>query len=184
MTVILGRPSPSGSGNCRLITAASTGETRYHEFPVPQYPPDEPWEVESEGPFWATYLKGVVALMNRSGNIPPFDAVISTSVPLGGGLSSSAALEAATYQFIEQLCPTLQLKSLKAVALLCRQAEQRYAHINNSHDRQPAKETSGTVDQFTSLMATDKNLLIVDCRQVLIRVCACVEIVVSPFQDT
>ena len=153
MTVILGRPSPCGSGNCRLITAASTGEARYHEFPVPQYPPDEPWEVESEGPFWATYLKGVVALMNRSGNIPPFDAVISTSVPLGGGLSSSAALEAATYQFIEKLCREIKLVSLAKKALLCQEAEHRYAHVR-----------CGIMDQFVSLMGSDKHVLFLDCR--------------------
>ena len=164
VTVILGRPSPSGSRNCRLITAASTGETGYHEFPVPQFPNDEPWEVETEGPFWATYLKGVVALMNRSGSIPPFDAIIATSVPLGGGLSSSAALEAATYHFIEQLCPRLKL-SPKDVAQLCQEAEERYVHNHpGSSDRLSARESSTSIDQLTSLMATDKNLLSIDCR--------------------
>ena len=155
VTVILGRPSPSGSGNCRLITAASTGETGYHEFPVPQYPSPKPWEVESEGPFWATYLKGVVALMNRTGSIPPFDAIIATSVPLGGGLSSSAALEAATYQFIEQLCPGVQLGSLTEKALLCQAAEHRYARVR-----------CGIMDQFVSLMGKEKHALFIDCRWV------------------
>ncbi|CAI8054258.1 Galactokinase [Geodia barretti] len=135
VTVILGRPSPSGSRNCRLITAASTGETGYHEFPVPQFPKDEPWEVETEGPFWATYLKGVVALMNRSGSIPPFDAIIATSVPLGGGLSSSAALEAATCRFIESE------RSTDMPRVRC-----------------------GIMDQFVSLMGSEKNALFIDCR--------------------
>ena len=173
MTVILGRPSPSGSGNCRLITAASTGETGYHEFPVPQYPSPKPWEVESEGPFWATYLKGVVALMNRTGSIPPFDAIIATSVPLGGGLSSSAALEAATYQFIEQLCPDLQLPTLTHKALLCREAEQRYVRLAAVHsDQRSTRESSGTVDQFTSFMATDKHVLSIDCRYMYTCTCS------------
>ena len=166
VTVILGRPSPSGSGNCRLITAASTGETGYHEFPVPQFPDDEPWEVESEGPFWATYLKGVVALMNRSESIPPFDAIIATSVPLGGGLSSSAALETATYHFIEQLCPRLKL-SPKDVAQLCQEAEERYAHSHpGSSDRLSAREPTCSTDQLTSLVATDKHLISMDCRYI------------------
>ena len=153
MTVILGRPSPSGSGNCRLITAASTGETGYHEFPVPQYPAEQPWEVESEGPYWATYVKGVVALMNRFSSIPPFDAVIATSVPLGGGLSSSAALEVATCQFIEQLCPVLRLSLPVDKALLCQQAEHRYAGM-----------PCGIMDQFVSVMGKDKCALFIDCR--------------------
>ena len=155
MTVILGRPSPSGSGNCRLITAASTGETGYHEFPIPQFPDPTPWEVESEGPFWATYLKGVVALMNRTGSIPPFDAIIATSVPLGGGLSSSAALEAATCQFIEKLCPGVALGSLADKALLCQQAEHRYAKVR-----------CGIMDQFISFMGKEKHALFIDCRWV------------------
>ena len=168
VTVILGRPSPSGSGNCRLITAASTGETGYHEFPVPKFPGEDPWEVESEGPFWATYLKGVVALMNRSGSIPPFDAIIATSVPLGGGLSSSAALEAATYHFTEQLCPRLKL-SPDNIAQLCQEAEERYVNVHrhrrsNSGSGRHSRELSGEMDQITSLVATDKHFLSIDCR--------------------
>lgn len=37
--------------------------------------------------------------------LPGFSAVVVSSVPLGGGLSSSAALEVATYTFLQQLCP-------------------------------------------------------------------------------
>lgn len=34
-----------------------------------------------------------------------FSAVIASDIPLGGGLSSSAALEVAAYTFLQQLCP-------------------------------------------------------------------------------
>lgn len=37
------------------------------------------------------------------GKIPSFDAVIVTSVPLGGGVSSSASLEVATFMFLATL---------------------------------------------------------------------------------
>ena len=37
------------------------------------------------------------------GNVSTFNAVVHTSVPLGGGLSSSAALEVATHTFLEAL---------------------------------------------------------------------------------
>lgn len=33
--------------------------------------------------------------------VPGFDAIINTNVPIGGGLSSSAALEVATLKFLE-----------------------------------------------------------------------------------
>ena len=38
-----------------------------------------------------------------AGGCPGFDAVVVSSVPLGGGLSSSASLEVATYTFLEAL---------------------------------------------------------------------------------
>lgn len=43
-------------------------------------------------------MKGVVS--NYGFPVPGFDAVINTNVPVGGGLSSSAALEVATLEFL------------------------------------------------------------------------------------
>jgi galactokinase len=48
---------------------------------------------------WANYVKGVIC--NYGFAVPGFDAVINTNVPIGGGLSSSAALEVATLKFLE-----------------------------------------------------------------------------------
>lgn len=48
---------------------------------------------------WANYVKGVIC--NYGFPVPGFDAVINTNVPIGGGLSSSAALEVATLKFLE-----------------------------------------------------------------------------------
>src|SRR6266566_12573 len=50
-------------------------------------------------PGWARYILGVATELARAG-IPlnGFDAVVSGDVPLGGGMSSSAALEVATAQ--------------------------------------------------------------------------------------
>lgn len=48
---------------------------------------------------WANYVKGVIS--NYGFPVPGFDAVINTNVPIGGGLSSSAALEVATLKFLE-----------------------------------------------------------------------------------
>lgn len=50
---------------------------------------------------WANYVKGVIHCFGKS--VPGFDAVVMTNVPIGGGLSSSAALEVATLTFIEAL---------------------------------------------------------------------------------
>lgn len=50
---------------------------------------------------WANYVKGVIHCFGET--VPGFDAVIMTNVPIGGGLSSSAALEVATVTFLLSL---------------------------------------------------------------------------------
>ena len=48
-------------------------------------------------PRWSNYLRGVIHGFRQRGiRVPGFDAFIVSSVPVGGGLSSSAALECAT----------------------------------------------------------------------------------------
>ena len=48
-------------------------------------------------PGWARYIMGVLTELLRAGvEIDGFDAVVGGDVPLGGGMSSSAALEVAT----------------------------------------------------------------------------------------
>ena len=155
---MVGRRTPEPEATCRVVTLARTGritdQNSDHTFSVPSYPADKPWRVATDkGPEWASYLKGVVALMNKSGNIPAFKAVVATSVPLGGGLSSSAALEVATYKFIEQLCPEAALPDPLLAALLCQAAEQRYANV-----------PCGLMDQFVAMMAKDRHALYIDCR--------------------
>lgn len=52
-------------------------------------------------------LDSVLSLLTFTpGVVSGFDAVVTTSVPLGGGLSSSASLEVATYTFLETLTGT------------------------------------------------------------------------------
>lgn len=87
--VVVGRPTDGDV--CRVVTAAAVaGDTR-HEFPRPT--PGTPLKPSADA-HWFSYFVGVVAQFDSSqGNVPAFDAAIATSVPLGGGLSSSASLE-------------------------------------------------------------------------------------------
>ena len=50
-------------------------------------------------PHWASYVIGVFALFPPD---VPLDVVVHSSVPMGAGLSSSAALECATLQLLTQ----------------------------------------------------------------------------------
>lgn len=149
VTVIVGRRSKSNE--CHLVSC--NVDEVCPGFPVPSFPSaDQPRLVTCEPPVWAKYVKGVVALMNKNGDIPAFDAVIKSSIPLGGGVSSSAALEVATQLFISELIGGVAL-SLTERALLCQEAEHRYAGNN-----------CGIMDQFISVMAKEGRALLIDCK--------------------
>ncbi|XP_009578263.1 PREDICTED: galactokinase, partial [Fulmarus glacialis] len=85
------------------------------------------------------------------GPVPGFSAVIASDIPLGGGLSSSAALEVATYTFLQQLCP--DDGDLAAKALACQKAEHTFAGM-----------PCGIMDQFISVMGKEGHALLIDCR--------------------
>lgn len=63
----------------------------------------------SKEPKWANYVKGsILQFYKKVGGegkeeFDSFDIAVTTDVPLGGGLSSSAALEVATFTFLEGL---------------------------------------------------------------------------------
>lgn len=80
-----------------------------------------------------------------------FDLAISSDVPLGSGLSSSAALEVAVSVFLEQLCNIAI--SPEDRALLCQSAEHTFPGM-----------PCGVMDQFISSCGVKGNLLLIDCR--------------------
>ncbi|WP_197168318.1 galactokinase [Neorhodopirellula pilleata] len=101
---------------------------------------------------WASYVEGVVAgFLERFGSIPAFDGVVASDVPIGGGLSSSAALEVATATMLEAL--TGHRMELTDKALLCQQAEHRFAGV-----------PCGVMDQFSSVFGKPDELMLLDCR--------------------
>jgi galactokinase len=86
-------------------------------------------------------------------NLDPggFNALVHSTVPLGGGLSSSAALEVAMATLLEVMTG----RTLDPVekALLCQKAEHEYAGV-----------PCGIMDQFISVMGKPDHLLLLDCR--------------------
>ena len=87
----------------------------------------------------------------RGVKIPGFDALIHSTVPLGGGLSSSAALEVSTATLLESITGT-KLDPVDK-ALLCQKAEHDYAGM-----------PCGIMDQFISVMGRENHILLLDCR--------------------
>jgi galactokinase len=103
-------------------------------------------------PAWSNYVKGVVAQFVKHGKtVPAFNAAIASDVPIGGGLSSSAALEVSTATVLEQLVG-MTLDPIDK-ALWCQAAEHEYANM-----------PCGIMDQFISVMGREGHLLMIDCR--------------------
>jgi len=101
---------------------------------------------------WACYPAGVLAGYQRLGwEIPGFEAMISATLPSGGGLSSSAALDVAIATLVETLCG--RSLAFEHKALLCQRAEHEFARV-----------PCGIMDQFAVAFAKAGHALLLDCR--------------------
>lgn len=103
-------------------------------------------------PSWSNYVRGVIAGFQQQGKkVAGFDALIDSTLPYGGGLASSAALEVAAATLLEAACQC-KLDPLDKV-LLCQQAEHEFAGV-----------PCGIMDQFTSIFGRENYALLLDCR--------------------
>lgn len=113
------------------------------------------WRRETS-PQWTSYVAGVAALLRaRGARLAGFDMLVRSDVPVGGGLSSSAALEVASAKGLILLSG--EALESREVADLCRQAEHQFAGV-----------PCGIMDQSISLLAQADTALLLDCRT---RVC-------------
>jgi galactokinase len=121
--------------------------------------------IEPGEPRWGDYVRGVVSeclvLASDEGplDVRGFDAWIDSDVPVGAGLSSSAALEVAVAGVVESLAGRPIDPAAKAA--LCRRAEHRFAGV-----------PCGIMDQMASVLAGEDTLLFLDCRDVTWRTIA------------
>ena len=99
-------------------------------------------------PAWGRYVTGVAAQMNVKRG---FSGSVSTTLPLGGGLSSSAALELGTALM---LCLVNELPALTSLELaqLCRRAEHAATGV-----------PCGIMDQLTCASGVAESALLIDC---------------------
>uniref|UniRef100_A0A8C0JTN1 Galactokinase n=1 Tax=Canis lupus dingo TaxID=286419 RepID=A0A8C0JTN1_CANLU len=145
VTVLVGSPRADGLVSL-LTTSEDADEPRRLQFPLPT----AQRSLEPGTPRWANYVKGVIQHYPAA-PLPGFSAVVVSSVPLGGGLSSSASLEVATYTFLQQLCP--DSGSVAARAQVCQQAEHSFAGV-----------PCGIMDQLIALLGQEGHALLIDCR--------------------
>lgn len=113
--------------------------------------PTQPLKPAPKGT-WYNYPMGVIAGFVERGVVPSgFDALLNSTVPMGGGLSSSAALEVATATLLESI--TGHKLDPVEKALLCQKAEHQFAGM-----------PCGIMDQFISVMGKKDHILLLDCR--------------------
>ncbi|MBE9095350.1 galactokinase [Tychonema sp. LEGE 07203] len=101
---------------------------------------------------FATYICGCIRLVEKEGyKIPPINLYITSNVPIGVGLSSSAALEIATLRGLRALL-NLPLDDVR-LAQIGQLAEIRYAGLK-----------CGIMDQMASSLADTNTVLFLDTR--------------------
>ena len=101
---------------------------------------------------WGNYLRGMVwSLLQKGCTLKGMDAVVAGDIPIGAGLSSSAAIEVAVGFAMLQLSENeLDLKSL---ALAAQKAENDFVGMR-----------CGVMDQYISCFGQVNHALLIDCR--------------------
>ncbi len=103
-------------------------------------------------PDWARYPAGVMWSLSESGlKVCAMNAIFASDVPIGAGLSSSAAVEMA-FTVAWQTLGGWTLPPMR-LALLAQKAEVEYVGVR-----------SGIMDQFASACGVEGKLLLLDCR--------------------
>jgi galactokinase len=101
---------------------------------------------------WSNYVWGIAAVLDQSGYpVPGANLVIDSRVPIGSGLSSSAALEVGTgLALTSMMGATVPLLDL---AKMCQRAENEYTGAR-----------CGIMDQYVSCFGRKDHVLLLDCR--------------------
>ena len=102
---------------------------------------------------WARYVFGVAReIQKRGGKVEGFDAVFAGNVPLGAGLSSSAALESCFAFALNDMFNENNIDKFE-LAKIGQSTEHNYCGVN-----------CGIMDQFASVFGRKGNLMRLDCR--------------------
>lgn len=106
----------------------------------------------TQGTGWIEYPKGIAyQLINTGYQLSGFDAILSSNVPLGAGLSSSAAVELVTARAFS-ISSGFEWDAIK-MAKISQKAENGWVGVN-----------SGIMDQMASAACKEGHALFLDCR--------------------
>ena len=119
------------------------------------------WDLDEPVPphkgLWSSYVRGVGAVLRGAGySIGGTNLLISGDLPVGSGLSSSAALEVGTAIALLTANDTAaRIGDRVNLAHLCRKAEHEYAGV-----------PCGIMDQYACLMGQEDRAILLDCRSI------------------
>lgn len=140
--VIMAEIRPNGTEKVRVY---SVDIDEYAEFGLN--------EEDAPRQQWARYIFGVCReIMKRGGKVEGFDAVFAGNVPLGAGLSSSAALESCFAFALNDMFNDNKIDKFE-LAKIGQSTEHNYCGVN-----------CGIMDQFASVFGKKDNLMRLDCR--------------------
>ena len=157
--------SPRTDGKIELVSSAFPQRDIFWISEI-KHNPDAPW---------ADYVKGVLVQLRKRGvHFSGFSAAIHSNLPVGVGMSSSAALEVTSALIVRQLfaysltelgasipprrdprgrLPPVEAKEKLHLARLCQAAEIEFVGVN-----------CGLLDQISSLCGRSYHVMNIDCR--------------------
>ena len=134
--------APATDGRWTIASTSQTGELIL----------DRGQGLQPTRPEWASYVFGVVTLFQQEyGECQPLDVLIHTNLPIGAGVSSSAALELAVLRLLERASGVRM--DPPAGASLCQRAEHLFAGV-----------PCGIMDQYVVTFGRKGHALLIDCQ--------------------
>lgn len=145
-------PGAIDKGMIAEIKLNGTGKVRAFAIDLNEFAEFGLNEDDAPKESWARYIFGVCReIIKRGGNISGFDTVFAGDVPLGAGMSSSAALES-TYAFALNDLFSLGIDKFE-LAKIGQATEHNYCGVK-----------CGIMDQFASVFGKQGSLIRLDCR--------------------
>ncbi|MCM1067921.1 MAG: galactokinase [Muribaculaceae bacterium] len=135
------------------IRANGTDTVRVFSIDINDYAEFGLNEADAPTQSWARYIFGVCReILKRGGKVEGFDAVFAGNVPLGAGLSSSAALESCFAFALNDMFNDNAIDKFE-LARIGQSTEHNYCGVN-----------CGIMDQFASVFGKKDHLMRLDCR--------------------
>jgi galactokinase len=145
---------PAAVDKAIVLAAAPRNDRRFRFVAADLHQDDEgSFEILAPSPLgWPDYLLGIVDQLEKTGRkVPGVDLVFGGTIPIGAGMSSSAAVEAG-FLFLLNAMFDLGIPLLD-MAKMAQRAENEFIGVR-----------CGIMDQFANLFGTEGHVLRLDCR--------------------